>query len=331
MIIISIIIPARNRISVTEKVLSQLNQQIQITENSKNIFVIVVDDGSTDGTSQMVESNFTKFYLIQGDGSLWWTGAINKGMEYAILHFDPDFFVWLNDDLILSDNFIYNLVINCNKFKDNPIILGGIVKDFIYENWIVYSGYYQGKPVRNFDLFELNNSPKLEVEVLSGNIVVIPQEIVNKIGLPNPKILPHHGGDYEYVKRAIKYGFKAFLSCDIEAKTHFYASDVIRYMPYWMQWYIQPSFLKRLEIIQGLTSLKANQNIGVYIQLSKINKNSKTTYFWEYIFCYICKLVKLLIINFIPSKYIDSKINHYINEQKIPDKIANEIVNKRQK
>jgi GT2 family glycosyltransferase len=41
------------------------------------IDVYLVDDGSSDGTTEMVKENFPTVKIIQGDGSLFW----NRGMK----------------------------------------------------------------------------------------------------------------------------------------------------------------------------------------------------------------------------------------------------------
>jgi len=41
-----------------------------------NIQVIIVDDGSSDRTAEEVAENYPEVTILEGDGNLWWTGAI---------------------------------------------------------------------------------------------------------------------------------------------------------------------------------------------------------------------------------------------------------------
>ena len=38
--------------------------------------MIVVDDDSSDRTDEEVKANYPEMTVLQGDGNLWWTGAI---------------------------------------------------------------------------------------------------------------------------------------------------------------------------------------------------------------------------------------------------------------
>ena len=99
---IAITIPVRNRKEITRQILVELNAQIQQCADREHLIsVVIIDDGSTDGTGEMIRQQFPQFSLLEGDGSLWWTGAICWGMKYALEKYNPDYFVWLNDDIFL--------------------------------------------------------------------------------------------------------------------------------------------------------------------------------------------------------------------------------------
>ncbi len=102
--LISIIVPAYNRADEIEEFLSSFDRQ-----TAKNFEVIVVDDGSTDSTREVVKlhkSNLTLHYLFQqnkGPGA-----ARNFGMENA----NGDIFVFIDSDCTVPNNYIENLTRN---------------------------------------------------------------------------------------------------------------------------------------------------------------------------------------------------------------------------
>jgi hypothetical protein len=239
-------------------------------------------------------------------------------MEYAVVNLNTDYVVWLNDDISISDDFISNLLSICGSSKYKETIVGGIVRDKTYSDWIVYSGLRCGKPIRHINDF--SSSPELDVDTLSGNIVVIPKAVIDKIGMPNATKFPHHGGDYEFIKLAKENGFRVISSSQLQAVTDYKVTDFIRYMPYWMQWYLQPSKSQRCEIIKGLKDIKCNQNIWLFVNIA----NRKLQYIpsWKYTLCYLNKLLKLFVINLMPRKYVESKIYDYFASWSIPSPIA---------
>ena len=99
--LISIIVPAYNRADEVEEFLSSFEKQ-----SAKNFEVIVVDDGSTDPTKEVVELHKISLdlhYLFQqnkGPGA-----ARNLGMENA----NGDIFVFIDSDCIVPNNYIENL------------------------------------------------------------------------------------------------------------------------------------------------------------------------------------------------------------------------------
>jgi len=327
MLNISVIIPVRNRQYYTRNILRQLEQQIAglSDELKQGICVIVVDDGSTDDTREIIKKDFPQTYLIEGDGSLWWAGAIVKGMKHALRQFNSDYILWLNDDIIIAENFIENLIRICTSAHYQKTIVGGIVFDKTYSDWIVYSGLKDGQPIRNRDKFL--SSPALEADVLCGNIVVIPRKIVNTIGFPDCVKLPHHGSDYEYIMRAKKAGFRAIVYGELQANTDYKIEDFIRYMPYWMQWYLQPNFCSKLKLIKELTNLKFNQNIWLIVNLHSKNINKKNIQKWNYLLCYFNKFIRFLIIEILPKKYVEPRIKDYLKANRLPQELNKKVLN----
>lgn len=324
--LISIIIPVRNRKELTKNILSQIFTQVSFYRWGNDISVIVIDDGSTDGTKEMIFEQFTDVHLIEGDGSLWWTGAMVKGMEYAVNKFNADYLLWLNDDISLADDFLDNLVNICSSKKYQEIVVGGLVKDETYSDWIVYSGSIKRKPVRNISMFP--SSEELEVDVLCGSVVIIPRSVVDKIQYPNATKLRHYGGDYEYIMRAKRNGFRVILSSKLNATTDFSMSDVFKYIPYWLQWYLHKGFKPKVKIIQGLLSFKASENVWALVNLHSSNIDDQTTPIWKYIFCYFNKVLRLLSIDFLPKQYLDKRMYQYLEQQNFPADITKKIINR---
>jgi glycosyltransferase involved in cell wall biosynthesis len=71
------ITPVFNRLLLTIKCVESLLAQNADIE----IDILIIDDGSTDGTGDYFKNFGHGVKLIRGDGSLYWGGAINLGLK----------------------------------------------------------------------------------------------------------------------------------------------------------------------------------------------------------------------------------------------------------
>ncbi len=99
-----IIIPVHNRKQIAIACLENLN-----TCGDLQKYHVIVVVGSTDGTAEVIRSQYPMVEIITGDGNLWWTGAIALGMKYAYER-GAEVLIWLNDDCQISCSTIDNLV-----------------------------------------------------------------------------------------------------------------------------------------------------------------------------------------------------------------------------
>ena len=93
-----VVIPVFNRRQYTRDCLLSLRQQ------TRNDFrVVVVDDGSTDGTAQMLAEEFPEVEVVPGSGQLFWTAGVNAGIRRALALHATCVMTMNNDVLALPD------------------------------------------------------------------------------------------------------------------------------------------------------------------------------------------------------------------------------------
>ncbi|MEC4985608.1 MAG: glycosyltransferase family 2 protein [Oscillatoria sp. PMC 1068.18] len=101
----SIVIPTYNRLPILEKCLRSLeNQQLKINSVVEGYEVIVVDDGSTDGTLAWLAKHSVEFphvttYLQSHQGA---AAARNLGVEKA----QGETIIFIDSDLVVTENFL---------------------------------------------------------------------------------------------------------------------------------------------------------------------------------------------------------------------------------
>jgi GT2 family glycosyltransferase len=222
---IYICIPTHNRLELTIRCITSIYNQ-----HYKNFEIIIFDDGSTDNTSIVLTKTFPTIKVIIGDGSFWWTGSINKCVEYAIKKANEDDFIYTlnNDTEVLQDTLME--LIDLAKSKPNSLIgtLNVFYNDhnrietsaFKREKYLCFSYY---KPICRYGETISSNNNSLDyvfANSLSGKGVLIPVKVFKKIGLYNSKKLPQYHGDTEFTIRANRYGFDILLSLKAKLLSH---------------------------------------------------------------------------------------------------------------
>ena len=191
----SISIPVHNRRETTLHCLRQLAATGVLTWAE----AVVVDDGSSDGTSQAVRSAFPQVTVLPGDGTLWWGGATRLGMEHA-MGTGADFLVWLNDDCQPDPGTLRLLV-------EHAARTGGIAA-----GWAATpsGGRYGGFRHSWRGLSPVTVPGPGEIvacDAAAGNCVVFSRSVVEAIGLPDAAHLPHALLDADYTLMATRRGF----------------------------------------------------------------------------------------------------------------------------
>ena len=205
---IAIIMTAHNRKNQTLSCLDSLHSQSKLTEGVKKLFFLV-DDGSTDGTSEAVHCNFPDVSIIPGTGDLFW----NRGMHLAFgeaLKEDHDYYLWINDDTTLFPNALSELLNTSAIFQDKAIIVGS-TKDPVTGEW-TYGGFRRLHPWRPLKFTRvLPGGEPVPIEAMNGNCVLIPRHAAGIVGNLDP-IFSHGMGDFDYALRAQRMGVEVYLA-----------------------------------------------------------------------------------------------------------------------
>lgn len=214
-----IIIPVHNRKDFTRNCLISLQNQTY-----KHFTVIVVNDGSTDGTTEMLAEEFPELKVLEGDGNLWWTRSVNLGIEYALKE-GADYVMTLNDDTLHAPDFVEKTKFWSDKYPE--AVIGGIEYDEQADK-VVYGGEWLNEftsASRNIidDLAEKDRKGIKAVTHLPGRGLLIPKKVVETIGVFDSERFPHYYADYDYTYSAYKAGFTVY--CNYDAKIFTYPEE----------------------------------------------------------------------------------------------------------
>jgi GT2 family glycosyltransferase len=201
---IAVLIACHNRREKTLRCLRDLFNQQHIDEKF-NFTVFLVDDASTDGTSEAISKNFPQVRIIRGTGYLYWNKGMHLAWKKALEEKEFDFYLWLNDDSVLFQDAIFTMLETFHKCGEDSIICGSTKSEL---TGIFTYGLRIKKGI------ELVPNGEIQFgEFMNGNVVLISKKIYEAIGIID-NIFPHAIGDNDYGLRAVKNGIRIATPAD---------------------------------------------------------------------------------------------------------------------
>jgi GT2 family glycosyltransferase len=175
-----------------------------------SVGAVLIDDGSTDATGDAVLELFgNDVELVRSEGNLFWAGGMALAEVHAVRK-DPDYLLWLNDDVELASSALSILLQTSWSVGDFGAIAVGAVAD-PDTGRISYSGHRRvdRHPLR-FKRVTPADTP-VEVETFNGNVVLVPRVIFQSVGGIDASFR-HAAADFDYALRARALGFRAVLA-----------------------------------------------------------------------------------------------------------------------
>lgn len=211
---IAIIIPVYNTFSHTKKCLQEIFSDLESRNLQSFYHVIIVDDGSTDGTSQWISENHPETVILKGDGNLWWSGGINLGIKHAIQNLKSDYVLWWNNDISSEPAYFHNLF---ELLKDKTIEIGGSKIYYANSNRVWSMGGYFDTVSGRKHMIGMNEPDQdqfndiTEADWLPGMGTFIRTDVFQRIGLVDNVSFPQYHGDSDFTYRAKLAGYRIFV------------------------------------------------------------------------------------------------------------------------
>ena len=225
--------------------------------------VIVVDHGTNSQTAELLRTEFPSVTRIEASSALWWTGAINAGVQFA-MSAGATRIVLLNNDCYVQPDTLFHLV----KLSDrNPAaIIAAIQRDWQSKSigsLTISFNFLLGFPTRP----GAKSANKIQFEqglisarlIQGGRGVLIPAEIFRTIGLFDAVVFPHYSADHDFYLRARAVGVPLYvgLHAMVDVDTTRTSSA---FNPTQMSW---------LQFCESLRSVRSHRSIGHVSSLFK--------------------------------------------------------------
>lgn len=207
---LSAVLTCHNRRDRTLRALQALHDSA--THAAIGLHVVLVDDGSSDGTSEAVRGRFPDVEIIQGSGSLFWNQGMRMGMA-AVLAEDPEYILLLNDDTYLDEDALSRLLATASiHAADSMAIIVGSTRD-PRTGKVSYGGKRRSSwfhPLRFDHLVEPAERVQ-NCDVFNGNCVLIPRPVARLVGNLSADFR-HALGDFDYGLRARARGVRLVVA-----------------------------------------------------------------------------------------------------------------------
>jgi len=185
--------------------------------------IIIVDNGSADGSGERIQKEFPNHIYIYNDSNLGFTGGNNVGMKYAVKR-GTDYIFFINNDMIVDKGFLEPLV---QAMRNEGAGLVGPATYHYFQREKIYSAgahlnFWKTK-IKGHKFTEEFR----EVDILGGSFL-IKKQVIDKIGyFYEPYFLNFEELDYCFQTR--KAGFKIF--CEPKSKIWHKIGGTLRRIP----------------------------------------------------------------------------------------------------
>lgn len=212
---ISIIIPSWDTKRLLQQCLRSVSSDQQTATSKKPITeVIVVDNGSTDGSPKMVGKEFPKVVLIKNKENLGYGAANNQGIERA----SGDYFLLLNSDTLIKQD----APVKMAKFMERHPGAGAVGCKLLNPDgspqpsagrfpslWVAtvmlfFEHWLGGRLVLN------SYSQVREVDWVMGAALMVKREVIDKVGRMDEGIFMYMD-EAEWCYRIKKAGYKVMF------------------------------------------------------------------------------------------------------------------------
>lgn len=180
-----------------------------LLKNSAELRFVIVDDNSSDGTTEALKEIECKKTFLGGSGQLFWAGGMRVGIDY-VLHSETDaeYILLLNDDVEFYENAV-DKMIQQSQIKKGAVIAGNChdANEKLTYGAVKFNHVF----ARPMSYLLSTQEADIEADTFNGNAVLIPLKAMMATGNFDDTYT-HSFADYDYGFMLKKKGFHIYGS-----------------------------------------------------------------------------------------------------------------------
>lgn len=170
---------------------------------------VMVDDASPDDTVAAVAARHPDIRVLLADGTLWWSGAMARGLA-AAAEGPADFHLWLNDDVVLDPDAVARLLAEHDEVPGAIVV--GSTRDPA-DGRRTYGGQRRSgaHPFRLEPVAATDGARRCDT--FQGNVVLVPAAVTRRLGGIDPVFTGVQGmADTDFGLRATAAGVPVIVA-----------------------------------------------------------------------------------------------------------------------
>jgi GT2 family glycosyltransferase len=201
--LVMVVVPNWNGLNETRSCLDAL---VKVTY--PRVEVIVVDNGSTDGSVDALQAEYPQVMLLPLSDNVGFAGGNNHGLRHA-LRWGADYVLLLNNDARIAPDTV-DMLVQAAQADRQVGILGPIIYRDDGSQHIESAGgrlnLYTGR-FCHFETLPADQVHPYEVDMVSGCAMIVRREVMEQVGLLNERYFAYFE-DAEWCVRVRRAGYR---------------------------------------------------------------------------------------------------------------------------
>lgn len=223
--------------------------------NYSNYHIVIVDNCSTEDIEILYEK-CPKAQIIRAEQNNGFSAGNNIGIEYAKRKYNSDFYLLINNDTVVDQDFLSSLVDTSMHYNDKAIVAGKI---YYYSNhnkiWSAGGDYFRksGLTIQYSGIENGQFNQRKEITFATGCLLLIPKDILSNVGNLDEQYFLYCE-DTDYCQRALDGGYKIIY--EPNAVIYHKISASVKYKSFNQEYYmIRNNYFIAKEYGTGISSI----------------------------------------------------------------------------